>query len=274
MPSEKLFTARQATLAVLNKVETLLKNSDLTKYETSNSSKLGYKLPETGKKEIYPQSEDKKFNGQAHVEHQKAPGNNPKEKAEGNNPDRDALPKDLGKSEQLAKKYYGFKAVEEKAKESGASNPAAVAASAGRKKYGKEAFQHAAAKGKKMGKAENPDKDADAELGEKVENDVEQHMEENKEAEQQEGHKMAKDGKSYPQNLASKNIEAHMKHKERHPGGAKQAEAIGIEQARHGEHEMDKHSLSADQIKGHLKLAKFMGRMEHKRSLKKNDGMI
>jgi hypothetical protein len=59
----------------------------------------------------------------------------------------------LQKSE-LHKKYEGFKAVEESAAKSGASDPAAVAAAAGRKKYGKEAFQEAAAKGKKMGKAE------------------------------------------------------------------------------------------------------------------------
>jgi hypothetical protein len=58
------------------------------------------------------------------------------------------------KKSELHKKYEGFKAVEESARESGASDPAAVAAAAGRKKYGKEAFQEAAAKGKKMGKAE------------------------------------------------------------------------------------------------------------------------
>lgn len=51
----------------------------------------------------------------------------------------------------LEKKYEGFKAVEESAKESGARNPSAVAAAVGREKYGKEAFQHAAAAGKKMG---------------------------------------------------------------------------------------------------------------------------
>src|SRR5271166_6652061 len=62
----------------------------------------------------------------------------------------------LQKSE-LHKKYEGFKAVEESARKSGASDPAAVAAAAGRKKYGKEAFQAAAAKGKKMGKAEGSD---------------------------------------------------------------------------------------------------------------------
>ena len=52
----------------------------------------------------------------------------------------------------MEKKYEGFKAVEAEAAKSGASDPAAVAAAAGRKKYGKEAFQHAAAAGKKMGK--------------------------------------------------------------------------------------------------------------------------
>lgn len=90
----------------------------------------------------------------------------------------------------LEKKYYGFEKVKEEAAKSGASDPAAVAAAAGRKKYGKKAFQEAAAKGKKMGKAENPDKDADAELGEKVEHDVEEHFKENKDAEEKEGHKL------------------------------------------------------------------------------------
>src|SRR5277367_6749266 len=79
----------------------------------------------------------------------------------------------LAKAEKpLEKKYEGFKAVEESARKSGASDPAAVAAAAGREKYGKEAFQHAAAAGKKMGKSDeagnNPDQKADAALGEKV----------------------------------------------------------------------------------------------------------
>jgi len=42
-----------------------------------------------------------------------------------------------------------FKALEAAAKASGASNPAAIAAAAGRKKYGKKKFQSMAAKGKK-----------------------------------------------------------------------------------------------------------------------------
>lgn len=51
----------------------------------------------------------------------------------------------------LNEKYMGFKAVEKSAKAGGAENSAAVAAAVGRKKYGKEKFQKAAAKGKKMG---------------------------------------------------------------------------------------------------------------------------
>lgn len=64
----------------------------------------------------------------------------------------EAVGKPEMKSEAMEKKYEGFKAVEESARESGAKDPAAVAAAVGRKKYGKEAFQHAAAKGHKMGK--------------------------------------------------------------------------------------------------------------------------
>jgi hypothetical protein len=41
-----------------------------------------------------------------------------------------------------------FKAVEKSAKLGGAKNPGAVAAAIGRKKYGKEAFQQMAAKGR------------------------------------------------------------------------------------------------------------------------------
>lgn len=47
--------------------------------------------------------------------------------------------------------YMGFKKVEEEARESGARNPAAVAAAAGRKKYGAKAMGHASALGRKKG---------------------------------------------------------------------------------------------------------------------------
>lgn len=119
----------------------------------------------------------------------------------------------LAKAEKpMEKKYEGFKAVEASAAKSGASDPAAVAAAAGREKYGKEAFQHAAASGKKMGKSDeaghNPDEKADAQLGEKIEQDVHSHEEQNSDPAHEAG------------------------------------------------------------MKGHIKLAKFVGRMELKKSQK------
>jgi hypothetical protein len=53
-------------------------------------------------------------------------------------------------------KYMGFKKVAAAAKAGGAENPEAVAASIGRKKYGKEKFQKAAAAGKKLGEQLTP----------------------------------------------------------------------------------------------------------------------
>jgi len=55
------------------------------------------------------------------------------------------------KKEKMDEKYMGFKAVMAAAKKGGARDPAAVAAAIGRKKYGKEKFQAAAAAGKKLG---------------------------------------------------------------------------------------------------------------------------
>jgi hypothetical protein len=55
-----------------------------------------------------------------------------------------------GVEEKLNEKYLGFKKVAAAAKAGGAENPEAVAASIGRKKYGKKAFQKAAASGTKM----------------------------------------------------------------------------------------------------------------------------
>ena len=51
----------------------------------------------------------------------------------------------------LSEKYMGFDKVVASAKKGGARDPEAVAASIGRKKYGKEKFQKAAAAGKKLG---------------------------------------------------------------------------------------------------------------------------
>lgn len=86
----------------------------------------------------------------------------------------------LAKAEKpMEKKHVGFKAVEESAAKSGASDPAAVAAAVGMKKYGKKAMETHAHEGKKFGKSDdmgsNPDAKADADLGEKVEQDVHEH---------------------------------------------------------------------------------------------------
>ena len=59
-----------------------------------------------------------------------------------------------GVESTLNEKYMGFKKVAAAAKAGGAENPAAVAATIGRKKYGKAAFQKAAAAGRKMGEGD------------------------------------------------------------------------------------------------------------------------
>lgn len=60
--------------------------------------------------------------------------------------------------EQIGEKYMGFKKTVAAVKKGGsAENPEAVAAAIGRKKYGKEKFQQAAAAGKKLGEASKPD---------------------------------------------------------------------------------------------------------------------
>jgi hypothetical protein len=57
----------------------------------------------------------------------------------------------------LQEKYMGFKkTVGALKKQGGVENPEALAASIGRKKYGKKAFQKAAAAGKKLGEGEGP----------------------------------------------------------------------------------------------------------------------
>jgi len=52
---------------------------------------------------------------------------------------------------RLNEKYMGFKKTVAAVAKGGADNTEAVAASIGRKKYGKKKFQNAAAKGKKLG---------------------------------------------------------------------------------------------------------------------------
>jgi hypothetical protein len=171
--SKKLFSPREAALAVLTKAKEILEESSLmkaeklTKYETENrkappSVKYGkiekdQKPTERDYKEYEVKSGSSKDSTGPRLERQVSPSGNPKEEAEGNN-----------KSDGMEPEY------EFKDKVS--------------KELAKEKSSH-------MVKGENPDEKQDAELGEKVEHDVEEHMQENKEAEAQEGHKpMAKPG--------------------------------------------------------------------------------
>jgi hypothetical protein len=70
--------------------------------------------------------------------------------------------------QQLNEKYMGFKKTVAAIKKGGsAENPEAVAAAIGRKKYGKEKFQKAAAAGKKLGEGEVEESGLQAYLGKK-----------------------------------------------------------------------------------------------------------
>lgn len=171
--NKKLFSAREAAQAVLNKAKQILEESSLmkaeklNKYETENrkappSVKYGkiekdQKAMERDYNEYEVKSGNSKDSSGPRIAKQVSPSGNPKEFAEGNN-----------KPDGMDPEY------EFKDKVS--------------KELAKEKASH-------MVKGENPDKEADAELGEQVEKDVEQHFKENKEAEAQEGHElMAKPG--------------------------------------------------------------------------------
>jgi hypothetical protein len=161
---KKLYSAREAALAVLSKAKSVLGESNLTKseYKTENSPKAGVKY---GKIEKDQKALERDYNeyevrpGKSldskgpRLARQVSPSGNPREEAEGNNQSDGMEPP------------YEFK-----------------------NKVSKELAKEKASHG--MDKAENPDKEQDAKLGEKVEHDVEEHMMENADAERQEGHKV------------------------------------------------------------------------------------
>jgi len=210
--------------------------------------------------------------------------------------------KKMQKSEDLNKKYEGFKAVEASAAKSGASDPAAVAAAAGRKKYGKEAFQEAAAEGKKMGKsemgpeweakrtgllhakgaAESKKKDAHAKLiapmslkqytthiygkkhadytvpaGSKHSQNLKDFHVANEE------HKNAI--KAYKDHMASDTRIAKSESNPDEKEDAKLGEKVEEDVNQHQEENKEAEQKEAH-VKGHYKLAKFIGYMEGKRS--------
>ncbi len=210
--SKKLFSAREAALAVLKKTQDILKESTLMKaeYKTENNPKAGVKYGkiETAQKadeRDYPEYEVKSGNFKdssgKRLERQISPSQNPKEEAEGNNKPGGMEPE------------YEFKSK--------------VA-----KELAKEKASH-------MVKGENPDKEQDAQLGEKVENDVEEHMKDNADAEREEGHEiMKKPGEkmegqteraSIPMCIGSAKLSKFMEHKhsKRKNAQAQSPEAVG-----------------------------------------------
>ncbi len=213
--SKKEYTAREAAQAVLKATHEMLQKSEkLAKYMTdmkaapSKAKDLPCKAQERDFNEYNVKSGSSKDSSGPRLASQIAPTDNPKEQAEGNNkPDgmepryefKDKVaaelakenaaakgaPKDkngnpgLGKAEQLAKGDWAK--IHSKLKREGYSEESADKIDGAIKA--------------KLGKsAENPDKDADAQLGEKVEHDVEDHVKENEAAEAQEGNSMAKPG--------------------------------------------------------------------------------
>jgi hypothetical protein len=206
--SKKLFSAREAAQAVLKKTQEILTESSLMKAEKLRKdgetlgSAIGYPgspPPPVSKKELVkyetenrkpagnrygpiekdvkkddpktfnnyePKPGDSKDSSEPRVTKQVSPSKNPKEEAEGNN-----------KPDGMEPRYeFRGKVKKELDKENKAAHhePKDVTGNPG------------------INKAENPDKDADAKLGEKVENDVEDHMLANKAAEKKEGHKIMK----------------------------------------------------------------------------------
>jgi hypothetical protein len=155
----------------------------------------------------------------------------------------------------LEKKYEGFKAVEASAAKSGASDPGAVAAAIGRKKYGKEAFQHAAAEGHKMkkGETENSKK-----LGYKL-------SDEGKEEKAPEASDHAFDTKNVKAKSSDDARQGSTPNPEKNPKEQAEGnnELAGTTPTQVGQD--GKNIPGGDEIKGHLKLAKFLGMKGYKR---------
>lgn len=243
--NKKLFTAREAAQAVLAKAREILQDSSLMKAEKLKKDgqtlggMIGYPgAPSTPAPAPMPKSEMKKYETEnkknpsikygkiekdqkalerdfkeyevkpgnskdssgPRLERQVSPSQNPKEEAEGNNKPDGMDPE------------YEFK--------------------------GKVSKELAKEKASHMVKGENPDEKQDAQLGEKVEHDVEEHMQENAAAEQKEGHSMAKPGDKVegqtesnviPRLIASAKLSKFMEHmhSKRKNAQAQSPEAVG-----------------------------------------------
>jgi hypothetical protein len=236
MANEKKITAREAAQKVLSKVhEILAKSETLQKYQTENSPKLGVKYGsiEKDQKPVerdysdYEVKSGKSLSSdQKREKKQISPSKNPKEEAEGNNKPDGSEPE------------YEFKDK--------------IAANNAKEK-----------KLRQLDKAEkNPDKEADARLGEKVEKDVEQHFKENKEAEAKEGHKLMvkSDGKTKHDRCVEHVEENSPEVSNPHAV----CSSVGVPRGKSEEMEGEKAFIPAALV-GSAKLAKFMERKHAKR---------
>jgi len=199
--NDKKFSAREAAQAVLAKAyQVLAKSETLKKYETANSPKAGVKYGkiETAQKPMerdYSEYEVKPGSSLdsagPRLKRQISPSMNPKEEAEGNNKPDGMEPRYEFK-DKVAKELAKEKAAHmDKGEKLAKGDWAKIHSKLKREGYSEESADKIDGAIKaKMGKAENPDKEADAKLGEKVEHDVEDHFKENKEAEAKEGHKL------------------------------------------------------------------------------------
>ena len=238
---KKLYSAREAALAVLAKTKTILEESTLMKaeYKTENNPKPGVKYGKI-EKDVKPVERDyneyevksgsSKDSSGPRLKKQVSPSTNPKEEAEGNNKP-DGMEPEFEFKDKVAKELA------------------------------KEKASH-------MVKGENPDEKQDARLGEKVEHDVEDHMKENAAAEAKEGHSMAKPGDKMegqtesnviPRLIGSAKLSKfceHM-HSKRKNAQAQGQEAVGQDASdapparstQAGQPDMDKAESSFDKLK-------------------------
>lgn len=235
----------------------------LTKYETENSPKAGTKYGKIEKdqkpterdyKEYEVKPGNSKDSSGPRLKEQVSPSGNPKEAAEGNNkPDgmepefefKDKVAKELAKEKasHMIKSQSGMHTVMyqsmEKSEDLAKGDWNKIHAKLEREGYSKKSADKIDGSIKaKLGKNENPDEKEDAALGEKVEHDVEEHVQENEAAERQEGNPMAKPGDkmegqteraSIPMCIGSAKLSKFMeyKHSKRKNAQAQSPEAVG-----------------------------------------------
>lgn len=214
MSEKKKYSAKEAAAAVLVKAHELLKNSKLAKAETGHekgvhtSSGFGTHghISEAGFAHRVPgpyttQKEATAESKKMHSDKLKELKNMPKPNLTRSEPMvKYVMSKaEIEKAESLMKddsldKSWDSMVHHLESKKGGGHSKGSAERIAG---YINNKYVHHYKKSENIEKAENPDEKEDAELGEKVEKDVEQHMMANKAAEEKEGHKIFEKSEEY-----------------------------------------------------------------------------